>query len=123
MTAERAAELFAAWPPTRPRVNRPPHCAAGPHVIAGVAKELGLLRIDQSADADVLLQQPMSEGALVRPHPELINGIECAGLVPGRFGHALPTRLEPGCCSPSGRCPGYPAALADLLGVRSAEPL
>ena len=60
--------------------------------------------------------QPMSEGALVRPHPELIDGIECVGLVLARFGHALsdPTRAR--LLLALREAPGYPAALADLLG-------
>jgi hypothetical protein len=91
-TGSLAAQAFA---PTAVGGALMLYVPRGPNVITGVAKELGLLRIDQSADADVLLLQPMSEGALVRPHPELIDGIACVGL----------SQLVLDCLSGPGRMP------------------
>jgi hypothetical protein len=76
--------------------------------VAGIAKELGLLRIDQSADADVLLLQPVYEGTLVRPHPELIDGIECVGL----------SQLVLDCLTGPGRMPAEGEAVLAWMGER-----
>ena len=77
----------------------------GPHVVEEVAQDLGLLRVDQMA-VDVLLLQPMSHGAMHRPHPERLGGIECVGL----------SQLVLDCLSGPGRMPAEGEAVLGWMG-------
>lgn len=77
----------------------------GPHTIDQVARDLSLLRIDQAADADVLLLQPMSSGAMERPYPERIDGIRCVGL----------SQLVLDCLSGPGRMPAEGEAVLEWM--------
>lgn len=102
-TGSLAAQAFA---PTAVGGALMFYLSSGRHVVSEVAKDLSLLRIDQSADADVLLLQPMSEGAMVRPHPDLIDGIECVGL----------SQLVLDCLSGPGRMPAEGEAVLTWMG-------
>lgn len=106
VTGSLAAQAFA---PTAVGGAVMLYVPAGPHSIDAVAKDLGLLRIDQSADADVLLLQPMSEGPLVRPHPERIDGLSNVGI----------SQLVLDCLSGPGRMPAEGEAV--LTWMREHE--
>ena len=56
----------------------------GPQVVDEVANDLALLRTADrqggGRTSDVMLLQPMSDGAFDRPQRERVDGIECVGL-------------------------------------------
>jgi hypothetical protein len=72
----------------------------GPRVVDEVAHDLGLLRVDQTS-VGVLLLQPMSEGAMDRPHPERVDDVPIVGL----------SQLVLDCLSGPGRLPAEGEAL------------
>jgi hypothetical protein len=79
----------------------------GPDVVKQVAKNLGVLRIDQAADADVLLIQPTAEAAqsiFKRPR-RLASGLRCVGY----------SQLALDCLAGPGRLPADGEALIEWM--------
>ncbi|MGH3988626.1 MAG: hypothetical protein ACRDTZ_15145 [Pseudonocardiaceae bacterium] len=76
----------------------------GPRVVEEVAQDLGLLRVDH-ASVDVLLLQPMSDGAMDRPHPQRVDGVPIVGL----------SQLVLDCLSGPGRLPAEGEALLEWM--------
>jgi hypothetical protein len=76
----------------------------GPRVVDEVAHDLGLLRVDQTS-VEVLLLQPMSEGAMDRPHPERVDDVPIVGL----------SQLVLDCLSGPGRLPAEGEALLEWM--------
>ena len=76
----------------------------GPRVVDEVAHDLGLLKVDQTS-VEVLLLQPMSEGAMDRPHPERVDDVPIVGL----------SQLVLDCLSGPGRLPAEGEALLEWM--------
>lgn len=77
----------------------------GPHTVDDVARDLGLLRVEQTG-VDVVLLQPMSRGAMDRPHPKRVDGVAIVGL----------SQLVLDCLSGPGRMPAEGEALTEWMG-------
>lgn len=94
----------------------------GPQVVDEVAQDLALLRADDSQGrgraSDVMLLQPMSDGAFDRPQRDRVDGIERVGL----------SQLVLDCLSGPGRMPAEGEAVlawmqANARHWREASPL
>lgn len=82
----------------------------GPRVVDEVAQDLGLLRVDQTS-VDVFLLQPMSHGAMDRPHPERVNGVPIVGL----------SQLVLDCLTGPGRLPAEGESLLEWMVSHEGE--
>lgn len=94
----------------------------GPQVVDEVAKDLALLRADdrqgRGGASDVMLLQPMSDGAFDRPQRERVDGVECVGL----------SQLVLDCLTGPGRMPAEGEAVLTWMQAhegdwREASPL
>lgn len=87
----------------------------GPHVVDEVAKDLALLLVDdrqgRGSASDVMLLQPMSDGAFDRPQRARVDGVECVGL----------SQLVLDCLSGPGRMPAEGEAVLDWMQAHEGD--